>query len=98
MNLVEEGKWLLAVTSFEAENSVFNITDKNNSYSFSIPGRRRIPDYLPERIFDKLKDLLKLRSQNDIELHDEEIKQRGNQILIGDKEYHLTEFDTHKEG
>ena len=25
INLVEEGKWLIAVTSFEATNSVFNI-------------------------------------------------------------------------
>ena len=31
INLFEEGKSLLAVTSFEATNSVFNITDKNNS-------------------------------------------------------------------
>ena len=27
-NFVEEGKWLLANTSFEATNSVFNISDK----------------------------------------------------------------------
>ena len=32
INLVEEGKWLLAVTSFEARNSVFNITKENNSF------------------------------------------------------------------
>ena len=29
VNLVEEGKWLLAVSAFEATNSVFNITDEN---------------------------------------------------------------------
>ena len=29
----EEGKWLLPVTVFEATNSVFNITDENNSFS-----------------------------------------------------------------
>ena len=28
----------LAVTSFEATNSVFNITDENNSFSNTIPG------------------------------------------------------------
>ena len=38
INLVEEGQWLLAVTSFEAMNSVFNITDENNSFSISTPG------------------------------------------------------------
>ena len=37
-NLSEEGKWLLAVTSFEATNSVFNITDENISFSITIPG------------------------------------------------------------
>ena len=33
----EEGKWLLAVISFEANNSVFNITDENNSFSITTP-------------------------------------------------------------
>ena len=31
-NLLEEGKWLLAVTSFECTNSVFDITNENNSF------------------------------------------------------------------
>ena len=38
INLVEEGKWLLAVSSFGCTNSVFNITDENNSFSITIPG------------------------------------------------------------
>ena len=37
INLVEEGKRLLAVTSFEVTNSVFNITNENNSFSLTIP-------------------------------------------------------------
>ena len=37
-NLVEEGKWLLAVSSFECKNSVFNITNENTSFSIIIPG------------------------------------------------------------
>ena len=36
--LVEEGKWFLAVTSFEATNSVLNTVDENNSFSNSMPG------------------------------------------------------------
>ena len=36
--LVKEGKWLLGVTSFECTNSVFNITDENNSFSITTPG------------------------------------------------------------
>ena len=37
INLLDEGKWLPAVSSFECTNSVFNITDKNNSSSINIP-------------------------------------------------------------
>ena len=38
INLVEEGKCLLAVNSFECTNSVYDITDENNSFSIIIPG------------------------------------------------------------
>ena len=38
INLLEEGKWLLAVSSFDCTNSVFNITNENNSFSIIIPG------------------------------------------------------------
>ena len=31
INFSKEGKWLLAVTSFEATSSVVNKTDENNS-------------------------------------------------------------------
>ena len=31
--LLEEDKWLLAVSSFEARNSVFNINNENNTRS-----------------------------------------------------------------
>ena len=34
-NMVEEGKWLLAVTVFEAMKSVFNTSDEHNSFSIS---------------------------------------------------------------
>ena len=85
INLFEEGKWLLAVTSFEGTNSVFNIIDENYSFSSSIPGRWRVPNCLPEEINDKLKDLLKLKSKSDIDLHVEEVRKTGKQILTGDK-------------
>ena len=38
ITLVEESKWFLEVTSFEATKSVFEITDKNNSFPISSPG------------------------------------------------------------
>ena len=37
-NLVEKKKWLMGVTSFEATNTVFNLTNENNSFSYSAPG------------------------------------------------------------
>ena len=38
INLVEEGKWLLAITFFETTNLVFNITDESNSFSIITQG------------------------------------------------------------
>ena len=38
INLLEQGKRLLAVSSFEATNSVFTTTNENNSFSVTIPG------------------------------------------------------------
>ena len=37
INLVDEGKRFLGVTSFETTNSVFNLTRRNNRFSISIP-------------------------------------------------------------
>ena len=36
--LAEKRKWLLAVSSFEATNTVYNTPDENNSFSINIPG------------------------------------------------------------
>ena len=38
INLLEEGIWLLGVSSFECTNSVFNMTNENSSFSIIIPG------------------------------------------------------------
>ena len=38
VNLVEEEKCLLAIITFGATNSVFNITDDNKSFSINTPG------------------------------------------------------------
>ena len=57
------------MTSFEAPNSLFKITNDNKSFSFSMPGCWRNLHYLPEGIIDKVKDLLKLIPQKDIEVH-----------------------------
>ena len=71
--LVEEGKWLLAVSSFEYTNSVFNITNENNSFSIIIPGHYQTE--FAEKMINDLNNLLEL---NSLELHVEEVRKRGN--------------------
>ena len=90
INLVED-KWLLGVSSFECTNSIFNITNENNSFSINIPGHYETE--FAEKTVDDLNKLLELKS---LELHVEEVKKRGNKIKIGDKEYKLSDFDTQK--
>ena len=81
INLVEEGKWLLAVSSFEATKSVSKITDKNKSFSFSTPGHWNSED--SEELTNKLNKLLEIRSQNGLELHVNQVRKMGL-ILIKD--------------
>ena len=91
INLTEEVKWLLAVSSFECTNSVFNITNENNSFSIIIPGHYETES--AEKTIDDLNKLLEIRS---LELHVAEVRKRGNKIKIGDKEYKLSDFDNQK--
>ena len=91
INLVEEGKWLLAVSSLDCTNSVFNITNENNSFSIIIPGHYQ--NKSDEKTIDNLNKLLELRS---LELHVEEVRKRGNKIKVGDNEYKLSDFDNQK--
>ena len=81
INLLEEGKWLIAVSSLECTNSVFNITNKNNSFSITIPGHWETKS--AEKTIDELNQLLELRSQSGIELHVEQVRKKGI-ILIDD--------------
>ena len=55
INLIEEGKWLIAVSSFECTNPVFNITDDNNSFSIIIPAHWETE--FAEKIIDELNKL-----------------------------------------
>ena len=81
INLLEKGKWLLGVTSFECTNSVSNISNENNKTEFA------------EKVINDLNKLIELRS---LELHVEEVRKRGDKIKKGDNEYELSDFDTHK--
>ena len=91
INLVEEGKWLLGVNSFECTNSVFNITDENYSFSITIPGHWQSKS--DEKTIDELNKLLDLKS---LELHVKEVRKRGIKLKIGDNEYKLSDLDTQK--
>ena len=81
INLVEEGKWLIGVSSFECTNSVFNITNKNSFFSIIVPGHWG--SKTAEKTIDELNKLLERRS---LELHVKEVRKRGNKIKIGDNE------------
>ena len=92
IKIFEESKWLLTVICFETTNSVFKITDGNNSFPISIPSHWNFGD--GEELFDKLNKLLELRSEKGIELHVEDVRKRLSQIKIGDREYNLSDLDT----
>ena len=91
INLVEEDKWLLGVSSFECTNSVFNITNENNSFSIKIAGH-----YETEFAEKTIDDLNKLLEPKSLELHIDEVRKRGNKIKIEDREDRLSDFDTQK--
>ena len=95
INLVEEGKWLLAVSSFECTNSVFNITNENNSFSIIIPGHYE--NKSDEITIERLNILLERRSEDGIELHIQEVEHRGQLISLGGKEYKLSDLGNQKE-
>ena len=80
INLSEEGKWLLVVVSFKATNYALNITDEKNAFSISIPCDWKIPNYSEDDIIDQQKKSLKLKSQNDIELHVPEVRKRWKKM------------------
>ena len=91
INLFEEGKWLLGVSSFECTISVFNITDENNSFSIIIPGHWETE--FAKKIIDEVNRLLELRS---LESHVNEVRKGGHIVKTGGKEYKLSDFDNQK--
>ena len=65
---------MLAVTSFGATKSVFDITNENNCFSITIPNHWNSKTV--EKTIDKLLKLLELRSQNDIQLHVQQVRKK----------------------
>ena len=95
INLFEEGKWLVAVTSFKTTNSVYMINDGKNTISIGTPGYCGIPNYLLDGIIDKLKKLLEVGSKNATELHFKEV-QKGTLIEIANSGQNFASFDHFK--
>ena len=67
IDFFEEGKWLLAVTSFEATISVLNENDENNSFSNTTPAHWS--SEIVEETINQLNELSERRSENDNKLH-----------------------------
>ena len=76
---------MLAVTYFEATISFFNITDENNSFSILTPSHWFSQN--AEETINKLITLMDLRSENDLDLHINEVKRRGNSIILDGQEF-----------
>ena len=91
LNLVEEGKWLTAVSLFDCTKPLSKITNENNSFSIIIPGHYQTE--FAEKMINDLNKLLELRS---LELHVKKVKKQGNKTKIIDNEYKLSDFHTHK--
>ena len=81
INLDEEGNWLMAVSSLECTNSVFKISNENNSFSINIPGHYQ--NKSDEETIAYLNKLLELKS---LESHVEVVRIKGDKIKIGGKE------------
>ena len=71
INLSEEGKWLLGVSSFECTNSVVNITIENISFPITIPGHCQTKS--DEKTIAELNKLLELRS---LEMHVKQVRKK----------------------
>jgi len=78
INLTEEGEWLLAVTSLELTNFVFNMINENNSFSITVPGHWN--SKFAEKTIDELNKLLELRSQKGIDTDVEQVRKEINFI------------------
>ena len=70
---------MFAATSSEATSSVFNITNENNSFSITIPSHWNSKSV--EKAFDELFKLIELRSENDFEIHFEQVRNTGITLI-----------------
>ena len=94
ISLSEKGKWLSAVTSFEATKSLFCITNEIKNFSNTEPGFWCSRGG-PETLF-KQREFLELREQSDVELDVEEIRKQGDEIKKRENEFKLSDLGSRK--
>ena len=91
INIVEEGKWFLGVSSFECTYSLFNVTDGNNRFFVSIPGHWSSED--GEELINEFFKLIDLRYENEIDLRVEQVRKTG---ILSINDYTLSSLGTFK--
>ena len=82
------------MTTFEATNSVFNISIENISFSITTPGHWISRGGSGTII--KLREFLEHREGKDFELHVEEVRKRENEEKLGNIKNNLSIFETRK--
>ena len=96
INFAGKGKWLLAITYFEATTSVLNKIVEHKNFSISLP------DYWmaigAQATVNASNETTELRSENDIKLHVKEVEKIGKIAQIASLvgvvfEYNLSNFD-----
>ena len=92
--LSEEGEELLAVKNLEAINSVFVMSNENNSFSVTTQGNCTSEGC--GEFIGQLNELSELISENDIELQVKELQNRGTQKQIQKSGYSLAGFHNFK--
>ena len=94
INPFQESNGLIAVTNYETSKSVLILTGENISFSTTTPSHWTSED--SKEIFNKLKEMLELRSQNGIDLHVKEVEKRRNGKEIENGSYNVEGFDQFK--
>ena len=83
-----------AVTSFETNTSVYNLSNENDSFSVTTPGHWTSKG--GAETIEELQKLLELRPENDTDLHVKEVAKSGNQLLEADRKFKLSDLDSHR--
>ena len=87
--VLEEGKWMKVITSWEIHNPIFERNEHKKGSNFFTPKHSDESE---------TKQSIRTKSSNQIKLHVEEINKRGSQKWIGLLVFKKTEFENHAMG